>query len=73
MKISRWSPRDSKIVLAKFRQNRLRIDWEIGEKHGIQVNLTAGIGSLAYTLSSRYIALYLCYSLCHYMTPYFSS
>ena len=40
MKISRLSPRDSNIVLAKFHQNRLRIDGEIGEKHAKQVNLT---------------------------------
>ena len=26
---------------SKFHQNLLRIDWEIGEKHAIQVNLTA--------------------------------
>ena len=43
MKIARYLPRDSKIVLAKFHQNRLRIDLEIGKKHAIQVNLTAGI------------------------------
>ena len=45
MKISRQSPRDLKIILAlmKFNENRLRIDWEMGEKHAIQVNLTAGI------------------------------
>ena len=31
------------VVLAKFHQNRLRIDLKIGEKHAIQVNLAAGI------------------------------
>ena len=41
MKISRQSLRDSKLVLAKFYENQLRIDWEIGEKHAIWVNLTA--------------------------------
>ena len=43
MKIPRQSPRDLKIVLAQFHENLLRIDWEIGEKHAVQVNLTAGI------------------------------
>ena len=41
MKMS--SPRDLRIVLPKFHENRLRIDREIGEKHAIQVNLTADI------------------------------
>ena len=29
-----------KIFLAKFHENRFRIDWEIGEKHVLQVNVT---------------------------------
>ena len=31
---------DSKIVLAKFHENLLRIDREIREKHALQVNVT---------------------------------
>ena len=52
MKISRYLTGDSKIVLAKFHQNRLRIDREIDEKHAIKVNLTVGISSL---LSSGFV------------------
>ena len=38
MKISSYSAGDSKIVLAKFHENRLRIEWEIGWKYAKQVN-----------------------------------
>ena len=41
------------LVPCKFHENRLRIDWEISEKHAIQFNLTAGI-VMAY---ARYIYL----------------
>ena len=34
---------DSEIVLAKFLENRLKIDREIGEKHALQVNVTCQI------------------------------
>ena len=36
---------ESKIVLAKFQENQLRIDKEIGEKHVIQVNVMASINT----------------------------
>ena len=40
MKISRYLV-FSKKVLAKCHENRLRIDWEIGEKHALQINVTS--------------------------------
>ena len=43
MKIARYLAGDSKIVFAIFHGNRLKIDWEIGEKHALQVNETLGI------------------------------
>ena len=46
--------KDSKTVLAKFHQNRLRIDLEIGEKHAIQVNLTAGITNSGILLHDKW-------------------
>ena len=44
MKIPRYLGGDSKIDLAKFHGNRLKIDREIGEKHAIQINVMASIG-----------------------------
>ena len=37
MKISQYLAGDSKIVLAKLHENRIKIDQEIGEKHALQV------------------------------------
>ena len=41
------------MVIARFHQNRLRIDWEIGKKHAMQGNLTAGI-------TVNYFTWYVC-------------
>ena len=41
MPFSRYSRGESKIVLAKYHENRLRIDREIDEKHAIQVIVKA--------------------------------
>ena len=38
MKNSRYLAGDSKLVLAKFHENRLTIDREIGEKHALQAD-----------------------------------
>ena len=43
MEIARYLAGDSKIVLAKYHENRLRIEREIGEKYAVQVNVMAGI------------------------------
>ena len=44
MKIPRYLGGDSKKDLAKFHENRLKIDREISEKHAIQINVMASIG-----------------------------